>query len=303
MFYFDSAARFEPKRWRVASLREWSLVCCPSILGVRDLTCAVLVPLAVFCSSMKVVTSETLQHLILVRHGESEGDVRRAAWKRGEAVPTVKLPEEEELTAEGEVQSRQAGLWIAKNIIRAYGLKYFDGCYVSSALRGEQSAAAMDLAVAAWQDNYNLDERNRGHIRGLRAEQHKQLFPDSYATMKADPLSWVPPGGESITEVAARARQFLSDIEGAATVLAVTHRDWMWAAMQPLEGLSDEELASVNTDEIHNAHITHYTSIDPWSGEQASDLFWKRSIDPADLDAVAPWQYLAKAAALHSVVG
>jgi NAD+ kinase len=247
--------------------------------------------------------SETLQHLILVRHGESEGDVRRAAWKRGELTPAVKLPEEEELTAKGEAQSQRAGVWIAKNIIRTYGLQYFDGCYVSSALRGEQSAAAMDLAGVVWQDNYNLDERNRGHIRGLRAEQHRGLFPDSYAAMKANPLTWVPPDGESIAQVAVRARQFLSDIEGALTVLAVTHRDWMWAAMQPLEGLSDEELLAVNTDEIHNAHITHYTSIDPVSGEQAPALLWKRSIDPVDLDAEAPWQYLAKAAALHSVAG
>lgn len=53
--------------------------------------------------------SEALQHLVLVRHGESEGDVRRAAWKRGEAVLTAKRPELEELTDNGIVQSRQAG--------------------------------------------------------------------------------------------------------------------------------------------------------------------------------------------------
>lgn len=42
---------------------------------------------------------ETLKHLVLVRHGEGEGDMRRAAWKRGEEVISTKHPDDEELTA------------------------------------------------------------------------------------------------------------------------------------------------------------------------------------------------------------
>lgn len=238
--------------------------------------------------------SETLQHLILVRHGESEGDVRRAAWKRGEHAPADKLPENEALTAEGEEQSRQAGIWIAKNIMPAFGITLFDGCYVSSALRSEQSAIALNLPTAVWQDNHCLDERSRGKIRGLRAEQHKQLFPESYAEMQANPLRWVPPEGQSIVHVAAKVHQFLDDIKGSRAILAVTHRDWMWAAQQPLEGLSEAELLAVDTDRIHNAQIVHYTSIDPSSGEQAPALLWKRSINPTQpaSDRSATWQYL-----------
>lgn len=245
--------------------------------------------------------SETLQHLILVRHGESEGDVRRSAWKRGEDAPASKRPEEEELTAKGEKQSRQAGLWIAKNIIKAYDIMLFDGCYVSSALRSEQSAVAMDIPTAVWQDDNNLDERNRGRVRGLRAEQHRQLYPESYADMKANPLYWVPPEGESIMQVAAKARQFLEDVEGSRNVLAVTHRDWMWSAMQLLEGLNDDKLLRVDTDAINNAQVVHYTSIDPSSGAQAATLLWKRSINPAAPGEPSEWQYLDNLDSLQTV--
>lgn len=55
------------------------------------------------------------QRLVLVRHGEAEGDIRRAAWKRGEAASTNKMPENEELTARGFVQCEAAGLWIQQH--------------------------------------------------------------------------------------------------------------------------------------------------------------------------------------------
>lgn len=239
---------------------------------------------------------ETLQHLVLIRHGESEGDVRRAAWRRGEVVQTDKMPEEEELTARGEEECRRAGRWIIENIMRKFHITQFDGYYVSSALRSEQSAIALDLPNAVWQVDANLDERNRGFVRGIRAEQHKKRFPDSYAQMKSDPLHWVPPGGNAIkpTEID-HAQRFLDKVRGGPrTVVAVTHRDKMWAAMAPLEGLDDAELLAVNTDDIHNAQVVHYTSVDPISGEQAPALLWVCSVDPMHPDQSAGWQYLSR---------
>lgn len=247
---------------------------------------------------------ETLQHLVLVRHGEDEGDVRRAAWKRGELVAATKRRELEEITSRGIEQNRQAGLWIRKHIIGAYGLIGFDGSYVSSALRSEQSAIALDLAdVAIWQEDYNLDERNRGQIRGLRPEQHRQLYPQSFEQMKRDPLHWWPPGGESIVSgVTARVRRFLENIEGTETALAVTHRDWMWAAQLILERLTEAELAVVDTDAIHNAQVVEYSSINPVTGQQAPALMWKRSVDPLVTDGPGEWQLLPRVAEQYPLV-
>lgn len=244
-----------------------------------------------------------LQHLVLVRHGESEGDVRRAAWRRGEPYVSLRRPEDEELTERGVAQSLLAGRWIAEHIMRRYGIEYFDGCYVSSSLRSEQSAVAMELEAAAWQDDDCLDERNRGVIRGLRPQQHEQLFPGSYRQMKTDPILWIPPRGESLQAVGTRAGKFLENIEGQHTVIAVTHRDWIWAAQQPLEALSDEAFLAVDTDAIHNAQIIHYTSIDPDSGRQAPTLMWKRSVDPAQPQVRTEWQSLPGVAARFAAPG
>jgi hypothetical protein len=73
-------------------------------------------------------------------------------------------------------------------------------------------------------------------------------------------------------------------------VLAVTHRDWMWAAQLILEHLTEDELLAINTDEIQNAQIVHYTSINPETGEQASELLWKRSVDPTHPENTVGWQ-------------
>lgn len=245
---------------------------------------------------MNQATGEAPRHVVLVRHGESEGDVRRAAWKRGEYFVSTKRPEEEGLTTMGIGQSRQAGSWIAKHILVRYSLECFDAYFVSLSLRSLQSAVAMDYKDVTWLGDERLNARNRGYVRGLKAEQHHELFPASYEIMHQDPLHWVPPGGESILDVAERWRSFYEDIRGLRSALIVGHRDQMWAAMQQLEYLSDNELLAVDTDEIHNAHIIHYTSLDPETREQAPVLMWKRSVDPLQNDISSGWHILPRVA-------
>lgn len=190
-------------------------------------------------------------------------------------------------------QSLQAGLWIAKYILEAYALDYFDGSFVSMSTRSLQSAVAMEYENTLWQGDTRLNERNRGEVRGLKAEQHRQRYPASYQQMQTDPLHWLPPGGESILDVAERWRSFYHDIKDMESALIVGHRDQMWAAMQPLEHLSESELLAVNTDDIHNAQIIHYTSLDPETGQETGQLQWKRSIDPMYPDSqTSNWQKL-----------
>ena len=247
--------------------------------------------------------SQTLQRLVLVRHGESEGDARRNAWRRGEIVTTTKIPELEGLTHTGFQQAHLAGQWIQEHIIGPYGVIAFDGCYVSSALRSEQSAGALGLTVAVWQEDNCLDERNRGNVRGLRPAQHQETYPSSFEQMHHDPLHWLPPEGESlIPGVINRVRQFMTNIAGTETVIAVTHRDWMWAAQLVIEHLSEAELLAINTDELHNAQIVEYTSIDPITGKQAAALMWKRSVDPTATTSPSEWQILPHVAEACALV-
>lgn len=239
---------------------------------------------------------EKLQHLVLVRHGESEGDVRRKAWQQGKTFLTNKIPEEEELTLLGYEQSAISGEWIKNNILLGgFAIKAFKASFVSSVLRTEQSALAMDLPNSLWQEDPRLNERNRGLIKGITKNQHQTDFPASYQQMINDPIAWCPPEGESIIDVANKLTDFYLDIQITSSVIVAGHRDSMWAFMKPVEGLSYEQLRQVDTDKIDNGQIWHYTSIDPNTGEQAPKLLWKQSINPSLESQPTNWQKLDEA--------
>lgn len=241
--------------------------------------------------------SGRLEHLVLVRHVEGEGDRRRAAWRRGETARTTKMPEHEVITPEGERCAPIIGRWIVKNILERHGLPGFDGYFVSTALRSLQSAVALGLADAVWQADEQLDERNRGQVRGLHPEVHRQRFPNSYRQMKEDPVHWVPPGGNAIVpHLVDKFTAFYDDIRDMRSVIIVGHRDQFWAAMKPLEILSDSELAAVDTDLIVNGYVTHYARSNPQTGQLAPALMWKFSVDPLQPEGSTGWEVLPNVA-------
>lgn len=75
------------------------------------------------------------RHLVLVRHGESEDDVRRK-----KDIPALKHPKDEIQTELGHAQSCAAGAWITKNILQRYGLADFELYLTSPLIRAKQSA-------------------------------------------------------------------------------------------------------------------------------------------------------------------
>lgn len=227
---------------------------------------------------------ESLQprHLVLVRHGESEGDVRRK-----QNVPALKHPKNEEQTEAGHNQSRAAGSWIAKHMLGAYGLKGFGHCLVSPLTRTKQSADSLGLSDA-WVEDPRLTERNRGDIQGMTKKQHKEKYPESFRQMSEHPFHWVPPNGESILAVSHRFDNLLRDLDQLDTVLIMTHRDVIWASLVPLEGLALKEVESINTGDINNGQVIHYTNVNPTSGlAESKEMVWKRSIDPLGSNILA----------------
>lgn len=221
---------------------------------------------------------ESLQprHLVLVRHGESEGDVRRKEGKQA-----LKHPRSEEQTEKGHIQSRNSGLWIAKYILGVYGFKHFDQYVTSPLIRTKQSAYSLGLAEN-WTEEPKLTERNRGDIQGLTKHQHKERYPESYKAMHDHPFHWVPPGGESILAVSHRFGSIVDELADVGSVLIMTHRDVIWSAHVPLDRLTLDEVENLDTDNIRNGLVIHYTNINPNSGAiESTGLVWKRSIDPA----------------------
>jgi broad specificity phosphatase PhoE len=233
------------------------------------------------------------RHLILVRHGESEGDVRRKLGTHA-----LIHPNDEKQTEAGHRQSQLSGRWIAKYIMQVYGFEKFDSCLTSPLIRTKQSAESLGLG-SDWTEEPRLTERNRGDIQGLTKQQHKEKFPDSYQAMLDHPFYWVPPGGESILAVSHRFGELVNDLTNTNNVLIMTHRDVLWAANVPLDKLALDKIEDVDTDSMHNGQVIHYTNINPISGAvEGTYLAWKRSINPstdASENEVKDWVQIIEA--------
>lgn len=238
-------------------------------------------------------SSQLPDNIIFVRHARSEGDDRRLAAHNDRPYFSSKDPFYEEITDRGREQCKIVASWILKKICDGKH-DFFDYFHTSPTIRTHQTAELID-PNAAWEEDSLLLERNRGLITGYTKKAHAEVYPESYIQMLNDPVNWTPPAGESITDVSERAEQWLNKIKssGAKNILVVAHRDWMWAAMRPLDSLSLEELKKVNTDDIDNCQTIQYTSINPENGTKEPDLIWKRVINLGqDLQTVR-WQKVA----------
>lgn len=149
--------------------------------------------------------------VILVRHGESEGNV--AHLINDDPSRTVNLTERGRAQAEA-----------AADALREV---QFTHAYASEFPRAQQTAAillrqhALQLRIDA-----RLNERRSG-MDG----QHVDAFN---ALVAIDPLHFRPPHGESFLEQMMRLRSFLDEVAAGSPegiVLAVSHEDPILAAM------------------------------------------------------------------------
>ena len=150
--------------------------------------------------------------LVLIRHGESEGNRDRIFTH------TPEVP----LTDAGHAQVRAAAEWVAE--------RYRPVAVVSSPfLRARQTAAilAERLALAV-----RVEEELREQSFGELAGQPYAALRDSSDYDPARYWLWRPPGGETLLEVAARAGAALDRVAAGAAgndVVVVSHGGVMMA--------------------------------------------------------------------------
>jgi len=150
--------------------------------------------------------------LVLIRHGESEGNRDRIFTH------TPEVP----LTDAGHAQVRAAAEWVAA--------RYRPVAVVSSPfLRARQTAAilAERLALAV-----RVEEELREQSFGELAGQPYAALRDSSDYDPARYWLWRPPGGETLLEVAARAGAALDRVAAGAAgndVVVVSHGGVMMA--------------------------------------------------------------------------
>lgn len=233
-------------------------------------------------------------HLVLVRHGISEGNFARDMDKEGD--PSYfnddfrdRPGHEWRLIPEGVEQAARAGLWIQEHIVGKYGLAGFDRYFYSPHRRTGETATSLRLPDAQWRMNRMLRERSWGELEDLCRGEHKTLYPRNYAWQQRDKMNWAPPGGESIVQISdGRVREVFDtlhrdhDEKNVDSVIAVTHGEWIWAARLALEYMFNEEWTQMDGDpkeKINNCQVVHYTRLSPDTGEQADYLKWMRSVN------------------------
>ena len=155
--------------------------------------------------------------LLLVRHGESEGNRDRVFTE----TPEVGL------TPTGEAQARATAAYI-----RAH---YAPEVLVSSSyLRARQTAEILnELLRLPHEVDDELRERDYGELAGKPYDTARPGFdPHSY-------WRWAPPGGETLEAVAARVGRALDRIArrtGAADAVVVSHGGVMMALWRHVTG-------------------------------------------------------------------
>lgn len=250
------------------------------------------------------------EHLVLVRHGESEGNLVRSAYKAGDnSYLTENFRDrpghEWRLTPQGEEQAQAAGIWIQEHILSVNGLQNFDRYYYSPHRRTRETAAHLGIHGAQWRLNRLLREREWGELGGLVEAEHKTQYPNNYGWMKRDPLNWAPPGGESIAQVADnRVREFFDTLQrdqqekDVNSVLGVTHGELLWATRLVLEYMHNDDYDDAENDpgrKINNCQVIHWTRINPVTGELEPYLRWNRSVWPwKNPDDEGVWQESAR---------
>ncbi|WHP17142.1 histidine phosphatase family protein [Cellulomonas sp. ES6] len=219
--------------------------------------------------------------LLLVRHGESEGNVAATRAERAgdETVGVTTRDADTPLSATGEEQARALGEHLATLPSHRAPQALWCSPYVRARRTAELAVAGAGLDLRPVVDE-RLRDRELGILDGLTSHGVEVRFPDEAARRdRLGKLYYRPPGGESWADVALRLRSLLADLVRAEsgtdrTVLVVCHDAVIWLLRYVAEGLTEEELmAEVAEHSVRNASLTELTRADGrWRVETFDDV-------------------------------
>jgi NAD+ kinase len=240
--------------------------------------------------------------LVLVRHGESEGNVARHLSQSGDnSLFTQEFMQRHSslyrLTDRGISQAVAAGGWVKGNIG-----PHFDRYMVSTYLRAMETAGLMDLPDAQWRLEDYLRERDIADWDNVPESLKLENYAESYARYKLDPFRWQPPGGgESVAQLCMRADRVLDTLHRQAqdqSVIVTCHGMMMWAFMVRIERLTPGMFLDRTKDasfRIRNCQVHHYTRRDPVTGRVSDHADWVRSVCPWDTTKSNPnWREIIR---------
>jgi len=190
--------------------------------------------------------------LILVRHAESEGNIKSADERASFAIATHAYS----LTARGREQAKITGEYLRK----IYG--EFDIYYTSYYTRSQQTMQLMYPDARVFEDP-RLAEAQRGIWHAMTQEQIEERFPEEIERKKREGLyHYRAFGGENWPDVELRIHSFLGTLNrdyNGQRVLIVVHGHWEILFQRLIHHFSIEEaMRRYKNGVFENASITVY---------------------------------------------
>jgi broad specificity phosphatase PhoE len=171
--------------------------------------------------------------LHLVRHGQSIGNVNPETYY-------TTADEDIELTAEGIAQSRWAGTHLIKACEQDDEIHLWNSPYIRAAQTADEIDSQFILGgrYPKRAEHIMLYERSWGALRDL--VKSGSYTPTDFRFFSR------PHRGESYADVAVRVKVFLADVaalklKDTASLICVTHGDWMRVAHMILTGQTTAE--------------------------------------------------------------
>ena len=212
--------------------------------------------------------------LVLIRHGESEGNV--AATEAGLAgAEIIEVP-----ARDADVNLSETGRQQAKALGTAWaglGENSRPDVVLSSPYARARQTAEIAVETAAWAVPIHTDERLRDRELGI-LDRLTRLGGEKRYPEEAERRRWLgklyyrPPGGESWADVALRLRSVLDELNTLGTghrVILVCHDAVIMLFRYVLEGMSEQDLLDLAAEtSILNASITRYvrpSGTGPWT--------------------------------------
>ena len=214
--------------------------------------------------------------LLLIRHGESEGNVAAtdARMAGAEVIAVPARDADVNLSGTGQDQAKALGAALAR-----IAEEFRPDAVVSSPYARAFQTAEIAVEAAGWPVKVQLDERLRDRELGI-LDRLTRLGVEKRYPEEAERREWLgkmyyrPPGGESWADVALRLRSVLDELNNLGSghrVMLVCHDALIMLFRYVLEGMTEKELLDLAAStSVLNASITRFvrpSGEGPWTLE------------------------------------
>ncbi|MFN2448852.1 MAG: histidine phosphatase family protein [Candidatus Baltobacteraceae bacterium] len=207
---------------------------------------------------------QTPARLVLIRHGESAGNVARdAALAEGRRVVDIAARDcDVPLSALGERQSQALGEWIRERGETPAVV------YSSPYVRARQTAELM-AQRALWNTAPRCDERLRerefGMLDRLTHSGIQARFPEQVEMRdRLGKFYYRPPGGESWTDVVLRVRSFFAQMQrehAGQSIAIVSHQVVVLCMRYVIEAMNEHQILTIDRQgDVANCSVTSYAA-------------------------------------------